>query len=265
MQPTICADCSYLISLALRLAIPALRHSQGDLQLEPFQQVASGAQSSRATTASVKLSRVPSWVPILSPRVLSAIGIRSLQLLRTKILSRQWFFRVQCSILLLIVAGGLLLFSLAFGKKLFHQLTGDPARSSIINSTTATVRFGLIMTGGKLEDGYTHTGSSVIKLAWTPLQSRDLIKQILPTNSLIEDSRFLVRYKWYVLIAFTIFLIEAFLILKLLISGSQRRRSELESQRLALLADTEHKRLNEVVSRMPGIFWELESIQQPVT
>src|SRR6185436_8410686 len=36
----------------------------------------------------------------------------------------------------------------------------------------------------------------------------------------------------------------------------RRRQAEIESARLTALAETQHKRLNEVVSNVPGIVWE---------
>ena len=63
-------------------------------------------------------------------------------------------------------------------------------------------------------------------------------------------------YKWFVIVAAATFLVQAFLIARLLIMQSRRRQAEIESARLAALAETQHKRLNEVVSNVPGIVWE---------
>jgi PAS domain S-box-containing protein len=51
-------------------------------------------------------------------------------------------------------------------------------------------------------------------------------------------------------------LMQAALIIWLLAMRSRRRQAELESHSLARLAETEHKRLNEVVSNVPGVVWE---------
>ena len=63
-------------------------------------------------------------------------------------------------------------------------------------------------------------------------------------------------YKWFVIVAAATFLVQAFLIARLLIMQSRRRQAEIESARLTALAETQHKRLNEVVSNVPGIVWE---------
>jgi len=52
-----------------------------------------------------------------------------------------------------------------------------------------------------------------------------------------------------------LFILEA-LILWLLLSSARRKRLKRESERLALLATEGHRRLDEVVSNVPGIVWE---------
>src|SRR5689334_11263225 len=71
-----------------------------------------------------------------------------------------------------------------------------------------------------------------------------------------EAVTFWSLYKWYVIVAAATFLVQAFLIARLLIMQSRGRQAEIESARLTALAETEHKRLNEVVSNVPGIVWE---------
>src|ERR1044071_9203216 len=50
----------------------------------------------------------------------------------------------------------------------------------------------------------------------------------------------------------------AFLILSLLITRAKKRKAELESKRLIRLAETETKRLNDLISNVPGIVWETQ-------
>ena len=71
-----------------------------------------------------------------------------------------------------------------------------------------------------------------------------------------EAETFWSLYKWYVVIAAATFLVQAFLIARLLFMQSRRRQAEIESTRLAALAEAQHKRLDEVVSNVPGIVWE---------
>lgn len=77
-----------------------------------------------------------------------------------------------------------------------------------------------------------------------------------PAQAQFEDESFWTLNKWHVLIAVTAFLVQGFLIVWLLMTQSRRRQAEIESRRLAVLAEQEHKRLDEVVSNVPGIVWE---------
>src|SRR5215510_10456878 len=77
-----------------------------------------------------------------------------------------------------------------------------------------------------------------------------------PANGQFVSQTFWTLNKWYVVVAITAFLVQAFLIVWLLITQTLRRQAEIESRRLAVLAKSEHKRLDEVVSNVPGIVWE---------
>jgi PAS domain S-box-containing protein len=50
----------------------------------------------------------------------------------------------------------------------------------------------------------------------------------------------------------------AFLILSLLITRAKKRKAELECKRLIHLAETETKRLNDLITNVPGIVWETQ-------
>jgi PAS domain S-box-containing protein len=67
---------------------------------------------------------------------------------------------------------------------------------------------------------------------------------------------FLVLNKWIVLAGVATFLLQAVLIIWLLMTRVRRREAQGESRRLETLADSGYKRLNEVVSNVPGIVWE---------
>jgi len=75
-----------------------------------------------------------------------------------------------------------------------------------------------------------------------------------PTQVEFETCRAL--YKWLIVIAVAVFLLQAFLLFRLLITQRRRRQAEMESRRLDVLARSEQKRLEEVVSDIPGIVWE---------
>lgn len=67
---------------------------------------------------------------------------------------------------------------------------------------------------------------------------------------------FLTDHKWWVIAGIAILFIQAILIIWLLFTRARRREAEVESQRFAAVAESERKRLGEVVSNVPGIVWE---------
>ena len=64
------------------------------------------------------------------------------------------------------------------------------------------------------------------------------------------------QYKWQFAGAVSFMIVEALLIAFLLVSRTRQRRAEAERERFALLAQSEHRRLDEVVSNVPGVVWE---------
>ena len=87
-------------------------------------------------------------------------------------------------------------------------------------------------------------------IAWLALSTSVLIAQT-PAQVNFEAQTFWSLNKWYVIVAVATFLIQAFLIVRLLIMQTRRRQAEIESRRLAALAESEHKRLDDVVSNVP--------------
>ena len=84
-----------------------------------------------------------------------------------------------------------------------------------------------------------------------------------PAEVHVVSQTFWTLNKWHVVIAVKTFVVQALLIVWLLITQSRRRQAEIESRRLAVLAQSEHKRVDEVVSNVPGVVWE--SRVDPVT
>lgn len=64
------------------------------------------------------------------------------------------------------------------------------------------------------------------------------------------------QFKWPIIGALTFMTVEALLIVFLLVVRTRHRRTEVELERFALLAQSEHRRLEDVVSNVPGIVWE---------
>jgi PAS domain S-box-containing protein len=76
------------------------------------------------------------------------------------------------------------------------------------------------------------------------------------TPTQLEFETFRALYKWFIIFAIAVFFLQAYLIFRLLITQRRRRQAELESRRLDVLVKLDQKRLEEVVSDLPGIVWE---------
>jgi len=77
------------------------------------------------------------------------------------------------------------------------------------------------------------------------------------TNSDFNPITFVETYQLYIVGVVVACLGEAALIAWLLILSSRRRQVEEENARLESIAKAEHQRVNEVVSNMPGVVWEV--------
>ena len=86
----------------------------------------------------------------------------------------------------------------------------------------------------------------------------------LATNSAIAKFAFAFQttlasptlYGWQLIGAVSFMIVETTLIAFLLISRARQRSAETERERFALLAQSEHRHLEDVVSNVPGIVWE---------
>src|SRR6185436_14901740 len=80
----------------------------------------------------------------------------------------------------------------------------------------------------------------------------------LPAGSIVSFCQitFWDRYKWYITAVLAAVLGEAALIIWLLVTQAKRRHAEEETERLNQLAETAHRRLQELVANVPGIVWE---------
>jgi ABC-type uncharacterized transport system substrate-binding protein len=80
----------------------------------------------------------------------------------------------------------------------------------------------------------------------------------LPPGSDVRfrEPTFWELYKWRIIVALSVMIVQTALILWLLFTHLRRRRAERESARFAKLAADEHRRLDEVVSNTPGVVWE---------
>ena len=95
------------------------------------------------------------------------------------------------------------------------------------------------------------------------LQRWGISEQKLPPGSVVrfKDPSLWEKYKWHILGLVSLCLLEGGLIFFLLVNRARRRRAEKENERLARLAEDEHRRLDAIVSNVPGVVWE--SFLQP--
>ena len=116
-----------------------------------------------------------------------------------------------------------------------------------------------ILRGAKTADiPIVEAAASVDMFDARQLQRWNLSEQSLPPGSVVsfKDLSLWARYKWYIIGLVAAVIVEALLIAALLILRTRRRQAEQEKERLGQLAETESKKLNEVVSNVPGIVWE---------
>ncbi|HKP36499.1 MAG TPA: ABC transporter substrate binding protein [Pyrinomonadaceae bacterium] len=80
----------------------------------------------------------------------------------------------------------------------------------------------------------------------------------LPAGSIVSFRQFTFwdQYKWYIVLVLAALLAEAALIARLLVTQSKRRQAEQETERLNQVAEQAHRRLQEIVSNVPGVVWE---------
>jgi PAS domain S-box-containing protein len=88
-----------------------------------------------------------------------------------------------------------------------------------------------------------------------PLGSPQLALDSGPVASFLQ-LKLWEHYKGRVIGAASLIVFQALLIAWLLFSRALRRNAEIESERLAKVAEAERKNLNEVISNVPGIVWE---------
>src|SRR5215213_4754626 len=122
-------------------------------------------------------------------------------------------------------------------------------------------RVGLrVLAGEKPEAIAPHGVQNATMFDWRELKRWGISEGRLPPNSVVRFKvpSFWGLYKWYIIAAIAVFIIESLLIAYLLIVQRWRRRAEREGERFAGLAETEHKHLDEIVSNVPGIVWETQ-------
>lgn len=104
-------------------------------------------------------------------------------------------------------------------------------------------------------DGVTHT----VRLAWRELiggkEGGNLAQGI---QVLFKQPRYFAQYKMQIAGGVTLSILGSFLIAGLFVNRARRKRPEKESTRLASVVNHEQTRLEEVMSNVPGVVWELK-------
>ena len=115
-----------------------------------------------------------------------------------------------------------------------------------------------ILRGESAQNIAPQTVPSVTMFDWRQLQRWGIDEGQLPSGSIVRFKEFSVweLYKWRIIGALSLIVVQALGIAWLLFTQAKRRQAELASKRFAAQAVLEHKRLEEVVSNVPGVVWE---------
>ena len=102
------------------------------------------------------------------------------------------------------------------------------------------------------------TVASVTMFDWRQLRHWGIDESRLPAGSVVLFKEFSIweLYRWRIIGVISLCVLEAVLIIGLLINRARRRQAEKDNERLAQVAEASRRRLDEVVSNVPGIVWE---------
>ena len=99
---------------------------------------------------------------------------------------------------------------------------------------------------------------SVPMFDWRQLRRWGIDQARLPPGSVVSYREVSAweSYQWRITAAISLIVLQALLIAWLLVLRARRQQAELSSERFAAEAALEHKRLEEVLSNVPGVVWE---------
>ncbi len=93
---------------------------------------------------------------------------------------------------------------------------------------------------------------------WRELRRWSIDESKLPGSIIhLTEPTFWEQYRWRIIGIVSLCIMEALLIVGLLINRARRRQAEKETARFASLIDAERQRLNDLVSNVPGVVWEV--------
>ena len=115
-----------------------------------------------------------------------------------------------------------------------------------------------ILDGERPQDIPSSTVPTVTTFDWRELRRWGIAENRLPAGSIVRYKEFSVweLYKWRIIGAIALIVLQALGIVWLLATRAKRRQAEKRSERFALLAESEHQHLDEIVANVPGIVWE---------
>jgi PAS domain S-box-containing protein len=115
-----------------------------------------------------------------------------------------------------------------------------------------------ILNGTRAQDIPVGPTTVVPMFDWRQLRRWGISETSLPAGSVVSFRQFgfWELYKWRVIAAISLILLQSMLIAILLIERQRRRRAVLHQQRLDQVARETHRRLGEIVANVPGIVWE---------
>lgn len=126
----------------------------------------------------------------------------------------------------------------------------------------SAAQMGLRILAGESPQGIPQqTVPSVTMVDWRQMRRWGINETKLPAGTIVlfKESSIWELYKWRIIAVISLCILEALLIIWLLFSRAKRRQAEEDNERLARLAEAERRRLDEVVSNVPGIVWEVRS------
>ncbi len=115
-----------------------------------------------------------------------------------------------------------------------------------------------ILAGEKPQTIAPHGVPNLVMFDWRELRRWGIDENKLPAGSVVrfKEPTFWQQHKWQIIGVISLCIVEALLIAFLLVSRSRQKRAEAERERFAALAEAGHRRLDEVVSNVPGLVWE---------
>lgn len=118
-----------------------------------------------------------------------------------------------------------------------------------------------ILAGERPQDIASHGVPTVAMFDWREVQRWGISEKNLVAGSqvLFREQTFFERHRFRIAAGITLLVFETLLIAALLVGRARRVKVEEENASLAQLAEREHRRMEEVVSNVPGIVWETRS------